>query len=219
MKNPRLEEALAALRGRADGRVRDGLRRYAIPSERALGVSMKDVQALGRELGRDPALAEALWASAVYEARLLACFVAEPEAMTPAKMDRWCRDFDSWALVDTACFKLFDRSPHALGRVKAWAGKRGEFQRRAGIVLLGCVAAHDKSAPDAALLRLLPLLEKAATDGRNFVKKGLLWSLKLLAGRGRPRVRDAVRALSRRLATSDDPSAAWTGRNALRALR
>ena len=39
---------------------RDGMARYAIPSDRAFGVSMKDVQALGRALGRDHALALAL---------------------------------------------------------------------------------------------------------------------------------------------------------------
>ena len=28
-------------------------------------------------------------------------------------MNRWCRDFDNWGVVDTVCFKLFDQSPLA----------------------------------------------------------------------------------------------------------
>ena len=48
---------------------------------------------------------------------MLATFVDEPERVTAAQMDRWCRDFDNWAIVDTACFALFDRTPHAWAKV------------------------------------------------------------------------------------------------------
>ena len=58
---------------------------------------MKDIKALGTRLGRNHKLAAALWATGVYEARMLASFVGEPERLTPAQMDRWCRDFDNWA--------------------------------------------------------------------------------------------------------------------------
>ncbi len=42
--------------------------------------------------------AAALWATGVYEARMLTAFVEEPGRVTPAQMDRWCRDFDNWAI-------------------------------------------------------------------------------------------------------------------------
>ena len=60
---------------------------------------------------------------------MLASFVGEPERLTPAQLDRFCRDFDNWAIVDTMCFALFDRTPHAWGRVEAWSRKRGEFEK------------------------------------------------------------------------------------------
>ena len=31
-----------------------------------------------------------------------------------------------------------------------WAKQKGEFQKRAGFVLMACLAAHDKTATDAA---------------------------------------------------------------------
>jgi len=43
-------------------------------------------------------------------------------------MDRWCRDFDNWAITDTLCFHLFDRTPHAFDKVKAWAAADEEFR-------------------------------------------------------------------------------------------
>jgi 3-methyladenine DNA glycosylase AlkD len=87
--------------------------RYAIPSDQAYGVAMKDITALGTALGRNHALAIALWATGVYEARMLASFVGDPEQLTPAQMDRWCRDFDNWAFCDAMSFNLFGSRPDA----------------------------------------------------------------------------------------------------------
>ena len=97
----------------------DGMARYAIPSDHAYGVAMKDIKALGKTLGRNQPLAVALWATGVYEARMLASFVGDPERLTPAQMDRWCKDFDNWAFCDAMSFNLFDRTPHAWAKVAA----------------------------------------------------------------------------------------------------
>ncbi|MBC8025971.1 MAG: DNA alkylation repair protein, partial [Steroidobacteraceae bacterium] len=56
----------------------DGMARYAIPSQHAYGVAMKDIKALGKALGHDQTLASALWDTRVYEARMLASFVGDP---------------------------------------------------------------------------------------------------------------------------------------------
>jgi 3-methyladenine DNA glycosylase AlkD len=57
----------------------EGMARYSIPSDHAYGVAMKDIKALGKTLGRNQPLAVALWATGVYEARMLASFVGDPE--------------------------------------------------------------------------------------------------------------------------------------------
>src|SRR5882762_6216091 len=85
---------------------REGMARYGIPSENASGVSVADIRLLGKRLGRDHDLALALWETGSYEARMLTPFIDEPARVTPAQMDRWCRDFDSWAICDALCFHL-----------------------------------------------------------------------------------------------------------------
>src|SRR4051812_15473489 len=191
--------------------------RYGLPNDKALGVAVGEIQKLGKKLGRNQALAEALWATDVYEARLLAAFVGEPEKLTPKLMDAWCRDFDNWGVVDTVCFKLFDQTPHAWGRVAPWAEMEGEFQRRAGFVLLACLAGHDRTADDAAFIRLVPLCERHATDERNFVKKGVNWARRMTGERNRA-LHPVVTNPARRLAASADPTARWIGRDALTQL-
>jgi 3-methyladenine DNA glycosylase AlkD len=213
----RAQDAVLALRRLASKKHLAGMPRFAIPTERAFGVPMGAIQGLAKRLGPDHALAEALWATGWYEARLLASFVGEPERVTSAQMDRWCRDFDNWAVCDTVCFHLFDRSPHAFAKVRVWAGRRDEFQRRAAFALLACLAFHDRGADEASFTRCLPIIEEAAADERNFVKKGVSWALRGIGHRNADLHASAV-ALARRLAESPRPAARWVGKDALRDL-
>src|SRR5687768_9106395 len=134
------DKAVATLKGLANRKTRDGMARYGLPSDRAFGVPVGAIQKLGKELGKSHELALALWQTGWYEARMLAAFVDEPDRVTPAQMDEWCRDFDNWGICDTVCFHLFDRSPHAFAKVKKWATRRAEFEKRTAFALLACLA-------------------------------------------------------------------------------
>ena len=197
--------------------VRDGMARYAIPSDHAFGVSVGDLKRYAKAIGTSHALAGELWKTGWYEARMLAAFVDEPARVTVAQMDRWCREFDNWAVCDHLCFILFDKTPHAMDRVRAWATRKPEFERRASFALLASVALHDRMAPDAPFARTLPLIARAATDERNFVKKGVLWALRGIGGRS-PALHAQSVALASKLAESTSESARWIGREARREL-
>ena len=212
-----VQSALAWLKRHSTRATLEGMARYAIPSDKALGVAMKDIKTLGRKLGRNHELAAALWETGVYEARMAASFVDDPAQVTPAQMDRWCKDFDNWGVCDTLCFKLFDQTPHAWAMVNKWSTRRDEYQKRAAFALMASLALHDKKAPDAPFIKGLVLIEKAASDERNFVKKGVSWALRGVGRRSLALNADSV-ALARRLAASDQASARWIGKDALREL-
>jgi 3-methyladenine DNA glycosylase AlkD len=217
MTDPRVGEALDWLRRKSSKAVREGMTRYAIPNDHALGVKMRDIQKLAHRLGRDHALAEGLWKTGVYEARMLCAYVDELEKVTPARMDRQARDFDNWAICDTLCFALWVRSPHAFAKIRKWSGQRAEFVKRAAFALLASVALKDRQASDAEFLRCLPLIEKAAEDERNFVKKGVNWALRGV-GRRSAALNKAAIALARKLADRPEPAPRWIGKDALREL-
>ena len=214
----RVREALAWLEKRGSRKRREEMApRYGVHTEKAFGVSVADLQRLARSLGPDHELAAALWATGWYEARMLATLVDVPALVTPVQMDHWCRDFDNWGICDTACFHLFDRTPHAFRKVAQWSRSREEFVRRAAFALLACLALHDKSASREAFARCLPLIEAAARDERNFVKKGVSWALRAMGERD-PELHAATLALARRLAESPEAAARWVGKDALRQL-
>jgi 3-methyladenine DNA glycosylase AlkD len=213
----RVRQILATFERLGTKRNREGMARYAITAPKVFGVSVATIRDIGKRTGRSHELAEALWKTGWYEARMLAPFVDEPARVTPAQMDRWARDFDNWAICDALCFHLFDRTPHAWRKIGQWSGRRAEFVKRAAFALLASVALHDRTAPDAPFLRTLPLIERAAADDRNFVKKGVSWALRGV-GRRNPRLNAAAIAVARRLAAAPEPSARWIGKDALREL-
>lgn len=213
-----LAAVLAGLQKRSSKKVKDGMARFGIPDDHAIGVAVGDLRAYAKELGRDHELAQALWQNGMYEARMLATMVADPQLVTSKLMDAWCRDFDNWAICDTACFSLFDRTEHAFKKVRAWSSRKGEFQKRAAFALLASIAQHDKKSGDAPFVACLPLIEAAATDDRNFVKKGVNWALRGVGERSSG-LHEKALVVARRLARSDEPAPRWVGRDAERQLQ
>jgi 3-methyladenine DNA glycosylase AlkD len=209
--------ALAWLKKHGSKANRDGMARYAIVAAQVFGVSVLDIRRFGKTLGPRHDLAEPLWKSGWYEARMLVAFIADPARLTPAQMDRWAHDFDNWAICDNLTFQLFDRSPYAWTKVDQWAAKDAEFVKRASFALLAALALHDREAADAAFVDRLPAIEAAAADPRNFVKKGVSWALRSIGSRNVP-LHAAAMALASRLSGSPVAATRWVGKDALRDL-
>ncbi|MCW3846460.1 DNA alkylation repair protein [Sphingomonas sp. LB-2] len=211
-------ELIAELEAHADPASVDGLKRYGIvTADRVLGMSVNTIRQIAKPHRKQHGLALQLWEAGIYEARFLAVMVDDPAEVTPEQMDHWRSGFDNWATCDTACFDLFDRTPHAFAAIDRWAPLKGEFDRRASFALLASVALHLKKLPDQPFLDRLPLIEAAAADPRNFVKKGVSWALRGV-GRRSPALHAASMALSERLAGSKIASERWIGKDALKDL-
>jgi 3-methyladenine DNA glycosylase AlkD len=211
-------DVVLMLEKKASKKTKDGMARYGIPSDKAFGIPVGVLKQMAKSLGQSHRLATALWKTGHYEARMLATFVDEPELVTPEQMERWCKDFDNWAICDTACFALFDRTPHAFGKIPAWAKSKEEFVKRAAFALLASLTVHAKVATDADFLRCLPLVEKAALDPRNFVKKSVNWALRSVGKRSLALNLAAI-AVGERLAARAEAAPRWVGKDALRELR
>ena len=214
----RPDEVMRAIDALASGDVRAGMARFGIPTDNARGVSTPQLKALARKIGRDHALAGRLWASGVFEARVVAALIDEPDRVTRAQMDRWARDLDSWAVCDACCCYLFRRTPFAWDKAVAWSGREAEFVKRAGFALMAYLAVHDKAAGDESFAAFLPVIEREADDPRLYVRKGVNWALRQIGKRNARlnalaiRTAEAVRA-------RDTPSARWIAADALRELR
>lgn len=212
------DQVLDRLRGLADRQVRDEMGpRYGIHTDKAFGMRMATMRSVARDLGTDHELALGLWETGWYEARTVACFVDDPRQVTPEQMDSWAADFDNWAIVDTVCMHLFDRTSHAWEKVDEWSASEAEFVLRACLALLWALALHNRDVGDEAFRQRMGLIETNASDERHLVHKAAAMALRAITKR-RPSMASDVRSLAEKLAASEDRNARRIGRRALKEL-
>jgi 3-methyladenine DNA glycosylase AlkD len=214
----RLEEILKRLRDGAQPDAKATLERFGITARQSYGWPVPALRELAKEIGQDHTLAQQLWATGILDARILASLVDEADRVTPRQMERWARDFDSWAVCDACCLNLFDRTPYAHTKIRAWSGRKEEFVKRAAFALLAAVAVHEKDASDETLALFFPLIEREAGDPRNFVKKAVSWALRQI-GKRNPRLRAAAIACGERIAAQGTVGARFVATDALRELQ
>lgn len=174
---------VAELRSLGSEENRAGMARYGIAVDKAFGIPVQALREIAKRVGRDHDLALALWATGHHEARLLACFVDDPAAVTVSQMEAWAGDFDSWDLCDQATTSLFDRTPHAWAQAAAWAQRNEPWVKRGGFTLMAGLAIHDRAASEQAFVKLFPSIRRGAFDERNFVKKAVSWALRNIGKR------------------------------------
>lgn len=217
MPAARLDEALARLRAAARPEVLADMARFGLTGDGRLGLAVPRLRALAREFKRDHALALALWDTSIPDAQILAGMVAEPAKLTAAQMDHWVGGMRAWDVCDQACLNAFVKSPLAWDAIPRWAAREPEFEKRAGFSLLAVAAVHQKQRPDADFLARLPLIEQAADDDRNFVKKAVNWALRQ-TGKRSAALREPALTVAERLCGREEKSARWIGSDARREL-
>jgi len=213
------DEILQLLTSRPNPHAVEGMARYGIVAKKVYGGwSTPALKKLAREIGRDHALAQKLWASEIFEARVLATMVDDPAKVTEPQMLKWARDFDNWAICDGACINLFRYTRFAHQKCVEWSTRPEEFVKRAAFSLMAGLTVADKSAVDEAFLKFIPLINRAAVDDRNSVKKGVNWALRQI-GKRNPALNRAAIAAARQIQQLDSRAARWIASDAWRELQ
>lgn len=216
--NKQTAQILEELNSQADPEYLKGMARFGIRSANKLGIPTPALRKLAKEIGRNHALAIQLWASEVFEARVIAGLIDDPKQVTEEQMESWAEDFDSWAIVDGTCGSLFDKTPFAHAKASEWSERAEEYVKRAGFVLMATLSVHDKKSGDEAFLYFLPIIERESTDDRNFVKKAVNWALRQI-GKRNLRLHAAAIDAAEKIKLIDSRSARWIASDALRELR
>jgi 3-methyladenine DNA glycosylase AlkD len=149
------------------------------------------------------ALADALWKSNIYEARVAAAKLLTQARIRPddtAAWDliaSWTDDFDSWAIADHACMagqKRLVADPSRLDQVGMWIHSENVWARRAAFVstLPWTKQNNPKPAEIAARERILGWAATLATDHKWFMQKAIGWWLRELSKHDAARTQDFV---------------------------
>jgi len=214
---PRVSSAIATLKSHAKPGAKEEMARYGITSEHVIGVPAPFMHQLARRIGKNHTLAQQLWATGIYDARILAALIDDANQVTRKQMDLWAADFNNWAICDGCCIHLFVYTPYARDKALAWSRRKKEFVKRAGFTLMASLAVHDKDTPDNLFKTFLFVIEREASDNRNAVKKAVNWALRQIGKRNKLLNACAIRT-ARKLKQLNSGGARWIASNALREL-
>jgi 3-methyladenine DNA glycosylase AlkD len=211
------EQVIKKLESMANPKNVEGMARYGINPHNNLGVSIYQLRPIAKENGKDHDLALKLWDSGIHDARLLACFIDDPEKVTSKQMDSWANDFDSWDICDQTCTSLFDLTPFAWEKIFYWSKNEKEFVKRGAFSLIAGLAVHDKKADDKMFEQLFPIIIRESTDDRNYVKKAVNWALRNIGKRNYILNKKAVET-AKKISKIESKTAKWIAKDALREL-
>src|SRR4030043_334723 len=212
-----VNDVLDKLRSKAKPGQLEGMAKYGMTIEKRLGVSVPDMRKLAKELGRDHKLALNLWRTGIAEARILAGRVGDPDKLTEEQMEEWVKDINSWDVCDQVCMNLFEKNRLAWKKIVDWSEREEEFVKRTAFSLIACLAWHDKKASDEKFIGLLPVITRAATDERNFVKKAVNWALRNI-GKRNLNLNEAAINTARGIQRLDSKAARWIAADAIMEL-
>ncbi len=211
------EEVISHLKTLANPENVKGMARFGINSHNTLGISLRTLRPLAREMGKDHGLAQQLWDSGIHEARILASIIGKPARVTEEQMEVWVEDLDSWDVCDQVCMNLWGKSPYAYQKAHEWSTRQEEFVKRAAFALMVALAIHDKKASDERFEEFFPVIKAQAPDNRNFVRKAVNWALRQI-GKRNLSLNDMAIATARQILDSGVRPARWVAADALREL-
>jgi 3-methyladenine DNA glycosylase AlkD len=211
------ESILKKLKALSNPKAVEGMARFGINPKNTYGVSIPTLRKLAKEIGKNHSLAQQLWDSGIHEARILASMIDDSDQVTEKQMDAWIKDFDSWDVCDQCCMNLFSKTSTAWEKATEWTKREKEFEKRAGFVLMACLAWYDKESPDEKFFVFLPPIKQEANDDRNYVKKAVNWALRNIGKRNLNLNRKAVET-AKEIQKMDSRSAKWIASDAIREL-
>ncbi len=214
MEYERVLQRLQAL-GRPDAV--SEMARFGIRPDKTLGVSMPDLRALAKEIGRDRALARQLWQGKTRETMILSSLVDDPSCVDQDQLESMVQDFYDWEVCDQTIMNMVQKTPFAWKLAVEWCEREKEFERRAGFVLMARLAVSEKKAEDDRFIPFFIYIKKYAADERNFVKKAVNWALRQIGKRNLALNETAIQ-IAHEISNSDSRAARWIAADALREL-
>ena len=193
-------DAIATLRAHADQARAAEMRAYHKQTREVLGLSNAltgDLAETWRKSHDQPglvALAQGLWASDIFEARIAAGKLFVQARMRPDDAAAWdciagfVPEFDGWAIADAVAQggqKRVVQDPARLDQLETWIASDHMWTRRAALVftLPFTKSRHPSAVEQAARTRILGWCEALAPDRDWFIQKAIAWWLRELSKR------------------------------------
>ncbi len=193
-------EVLALLRANKNER---GMKNWKKPGVntgglRSFGIGLTQQRKLAKQIGRDRRLAQTLWKTNVYDAKVIGILIDDPKQMTREQAEQQVEQLNGGMLahVFSACGAPLAKAPFAVDLASEWVVSKDATRRSCGNALLYEVSKDKrKTAPsDDFFLTHIDRIQKSIQGEENWVKESLLAALMGIGKRNRKLNKAAIKA-------------------------
>ena len=105
---------------------------------KSLGIGLTQLRKLAKQVGRDHKLAQQLWKSDVYDARVIGLLIDDPKKVTREQAEEQVEDLQAGMLahVFASCDATLAKTPFAFELACDWMESEDDIRRRCGYTLV-----------------------------------------------------------------------------------
>lgn len=191
---------------------------FGVDGLRVLGIPTAELDRLVDEIGAPSHdLANDLWFSDIYEARVLACSLADPNALTDERIDDIASRSLPWMLIDLCCLKVLSKTTSFIKKATEWSESDDTRFVYTGFRLIAIAASQMPDDDERAMGffdRSLFTARKQASINDDRVSKSVSNALKQIGRRSREWHEAAVETC-KEIAMQDSRAARWVASQSL----
>lgn len=164
---------------------------------KSFGIGLTQLRKLAKKVGRDHKLAQTLWKSDVYDAKVIGLLIDDPKQLTREQAEDQVEDLADGMLahVFASCDATLAKTPFAFELAGDWMESKDEMRRRCGYGLLYELSKKNpKGMDDAYLLDRIEHIREEIDDEEMWVRMAMGGALVGIGKRNKVLNKSAARA-------------------------
>ena len=165
---------------------------------KGFGIGLTQLRKLAKQVGRDHELAQQLWKSDIYDAKVVGLLIDEPKKLTRQQVEKQVDELEAGMLshVFSSCDGTLPKAPFAFEVACAWMDSKDAMRRRCAYGLLYELSKDkkNKAMDDAFFLGCIERIQESIHDEEMWVAEAMNGSLMGIGKRNKKLNKAAIRA-------------------------
>jgi 3-methyladenine DNA glycosylase AlkD len=164
---------------------------------KSFGIGLTQLRKLAKQIGRDHKLAQQLWKSDIYDAKIIGLLVDNPKQLSREQAEEQVEDLNAGMLahVFASCDATLAKTPFAFDLACDWMESKDAMRRRCGYSLLYELSKKNvKAMDDAYFLGRIDHIQTAIHGEEMWVREAMNTALMGIGKRNKKLNKAAIRA-------------------------
>ena len=167
---------------------------------KSYGIGLTQLRKIAKRIGRDHKLAQQLWKSDVYDAKIIGLLVDDPKQLTREQVERQVENLNGGNLahVFSSCDATLPKTPFAFELACEWMGSKDKIRRRCAWGLMYEISKFKgKKAPDDGFfMECIDRIQTSIHDDKDmWVRESMNGALMGIGKRNRKLNKAAIKAV------------------------